>query len=42
MRKIILNLAISLDGYICTNDGKFDWIQGDGNKSNDTKKQFDF
>ena len=42
MRKIILNLAISLDWYICTSDGKFDWIKGDGNKSNDTKSQFDF
>jgi len=42
MRKIILNLAISLDWYICTNKWKFDWIQGDGSKSNDTKKQFDF
>lgn len=42
MRNIILNLAISLDWYICTKEWKFDWIQGDWNKSNDTEKQFDF
>jgi dihydrofolate reductase len=41
-RKIILNLAISLDGYISKDNGGFDWIKGDGDKSNDTKKQFDF
>ena len=29
--KIILNLAISLDGYIADNDGGYDWIVGDGN-----------
>ncbi|MCP4523337.1 MAG: dihydrofolate reductase [Candidatus Gracilibacteria bacterium] len=42
MRKIILNLAMSLDGYICDEDGGFDWIKGDGNKSNDTKTQFNY
>jgi len=41
-RKIILNLAISLDGYIADKKGGFDWIKGDGDHSNDTKKQFDF
>lgn len=41
-RKIILNLATSLDGYISDNDGGFAWIVGHGDKSNDTKKQFDF
>lgn len=41
-RKIILNLAISLDGYICDKDGGIDWIVGDGDKSGDTEKQFDF
>jgi len=38
-RKIILSLAMSLDGYILDKDGKFDWVVGDGDKSNDTKKQ---
>lgn len=42
MRKIILNLAISLDGCIADESGGFDWIVGDGNKINDTKEQFDF
>lgn len=37
MRKIILNLAMSLDGYIATEDGKYDWIVGDGDKSHDTE-----
>ena len=42
MRKIILNLAISLDGYIADNDGSFAWIMGDGDSNNNTEKQFDF
>jgi dihydrofolate reductase len=42
MRKIILNLAISLDGYIADSDGGFAWIKGDGDNGNDTKKQFNF
>ena len=42
MRNIILNLAISLDGYIADSDGGFDWIVGDGDKTSDTKQQFDF
>jgi dihydrofolate reductase len=41
-RKIILNLAISLDGYIADNDGHFDWIKGDGDNSNDSNTKFEF
>ena len=41
-RKIILNLVISLDGYIAGEDGGFAWIHGDGDKSHDTEKQFNF
>ena len=41
-RKIIFNLAMSLDGYLAKKDGSFDWIVGDGDKSNNSKKQFDF
>ncbi len=41
-RKIILNLAISLDGYISEKDGGFDWIKGEKDKTLDTKKKFDF
>ncbi len=40
--KIILNLAMSLDGYIANEDGSFDWITGDGNKKLNTTTKFDF
>ena len=42
MRKLILNLAISLDGFISDVNGGFDWIAGQDDKSNDTKDAFDF
>lgn len=42
MRKIILNLAISLDGYICGENGDYEWIKGHGDRENDTKDNFDF
>jgi dihydrofolate reductase len=42
MRKIILNLAISLDGFIADVDGGFHWIEGDGDSSQNTEKSFDF
>ena len=41
-RKIILNLAISLDGYIADEDGRYDWIEGDGNNQLNTEKPFNF
>lgn len=41
-RKIILNLAMSLDGYIVDEESRFDWIKGDGNLELNTKNQFDF
>lgn len=41
-RKIILNLAISIDGYIASEDGSFDWIVGDGDDKLDTKKNWDY
>lgn len=41
-RKIILNLAISLDGYICDENGGFDWIVGHGDHTLDTSNQIDF
>jgi len=41
-RKIILNLAISLDGFIADENGGFDWIKGDGDISHDTKQNFNF
>lgn len=41
-RKIILNLAISLDGYIASEDGSYDWIVGDGDNKLDTEAKWDF
>ncbi len=40
--KIILNLAISLDGYIAGEDGGFDWIVGDGDDTLNTQDRLDF
>ncbi|MDU2491055.1 MAG: dihydrofolate reductase family protein [Clostridium celatum] len=40
--KIILNLAISLDGYIADENGGFDWIIGDGNNILNTKEKWDY
>lgn len=42
MRKIILNLAMSLDGFISDKDGGFDWITGHKDSSNDTKDTFKY
>ena len=40
--KIILNLAISLDGYIADENGGFDWIVGDGNTTLNTDDKWDY
>ena len=40
--KIILNLAMSIDGYIANEEGEFDWIVGDGNEKLNTEEKFDF
>lgn len=40
--KIILNLAISIDGYIASEDGSYDWIVGDGDSKLDTDKKWDY
>lgn len=40
--KIILNLAISLDGYIADENGGFDWIIGDGNSTLNTDEKWDY
>lgn len=40
--KIILNLAISIDGYIADEKGGFDWITGDGNNTLNTEAKWDY
>lgn len=40
--KIILNLAISLDGYIADENGGYDWIVGDGNATLNTENKWDY
>ncbi len=42
MKKIIFNLAMSIDGYIADMDGGFEWIKGEGDSSLDTEPIFDF
>lgn len=42
MRRIILNLAISLDGFIADTSGGFDWIKGHGDNSQDAESKFEF
>lgn len=41
MRKVILYIAMSLDGYIADRDGKVDWLGGDGSGEDiDTYSEF--
>lgn len=40
--KIILNLAISIDGYIADENGGYDWIVGDGNPTLNTEAKWDY
>ncbi len=40
--KIILNLAMSLDGFIVDESDQYDWIHGDGSNQLDTKESFDY
>ncbi|MGL4106621.1 dihydrofolate reductase family protein [Clostridium sp. LP20] len=41
-RKIILNLAMSIDGYIASEDGGYEWIVGDGDDKLDTENKWDY
>lgn len=40
--KISLNLAMSLDGYICDEAGDYQWIHGDGCHEHDSEKKWLF
>lgn len=40
-RKIILNLAVSLDGYIADEDGGYDWIENNDNHHLDTTPKWE-
>ncbi len=42
MKKIILNLAMSLDGFIADQDGGYDWIHGHDTASSDEYTPADF
>ncbi|AGG64474.1 dihydrofolate reductase [Streptococcus suis SC070731] len=37
----MLNIAMSLDGFIARKDGSYDWIEGHGTDKYDTVLQFD-
>ncbi|WP_270940676.1 dihydrofolate reductase family protein [Romboutsia lituseburensis] len=39
--KIILNLAMSLDGYIADEQGGYEWIVGDGNSTLNTENKWE-
>ncbi|MGL5540575.1 MAG: dihydrofolate reductase family protein [Erysipelotrichaceae bacterium] len=41
-RKIIMTLAMSLDGYIADEQGGFDWIVGDGDSHLNTPSRWDY
>lgn len=41
MRRLVLNIAMSLDGFIARTDGSYDWIEGQGTNQYDTALQFD-
>lgn len=42
MKKIILNIALSLDGYIAREDHSVDWIDGDGSEPGTTLTDMGF
>lgn len=41
-RKLVLHLAVSLDGYIASEDGSYDWIVGDGDAALNTENKLNF
>ncbi len=41
-RRLVMTLAMSLDGYIADEDGGYGWIKGDGNHALDTSNKWDY
>ncbi|WP_416153359.1 hypothetical protein [Streptococcus suis] len=41
MRRLVLNIAMILDGFIARKDRSYDWIEGHGTYKYDTVLQFD-
>ena len=41
-RKVILSLAMSLDGFLADPDGGYAWIRGDGRHALDTGTRWDY
>lgn len=42
MRRILMNLAMSLDGFIANEDGSFEWIKGYEDSSLNTDNQYSY
>ncbi|MGV3162975.1 dihydrofolate reductase family protein [Streptococcus hyovaginalis] len=40
-RRLVLNIAVSLDGYIAREDGSYDWIIENSDSPANTSEQFD-
>jgi dihydrofolate reductase len=41
-RRLVLSLAMSLDGFIADEDGGYAWIAGDGNRAHDAGEPWDY
>jgi dihydrofolate reductase len=41
-RRLVMTLAMSLDGYIADADGGYGWIKGDGSRALDTPNRWDY